>query len=46
MAGWREHQVEVAEFFRGLGLEASTDERQQGIWALHDIDVVVRGPVA
>jgi Restriction endonuclease len=43
MAGWREHQVKVAEFFRGLGLEASTDERLQGVQALHDIDVVVRG---
>jgi restriction system protein len=43
VASWREHQVEVAEFFRGLGLEARTDERLQGARAWHDIDVVVRG---
>jgi Restriction endonuclease len=43
VASWREYQVEVAEFFRGHDLEASTDERLQGVRALHDIDVVVRG---
>jgi hypothetical protein len=43
VAGWREYQAEVAGFFRGLDLEASTDKRLQGVRALHDIDVVVRG---
>ncbi len=43
VASWREHQVEVAEFFRGLGLEVRTDERLEGVRSPHDIDVVVRG---
>ena len=41
VGGSREYQV--AEFFRGLDLDASTDTRLQGLRALHDIDVVVRG---
>jgi hypothetical protein len=43
VSGWREYQAEVAEFLRGLGLEASTDEQLQGVRAVHDVDVVVRG---
>ena len=43
MASWREHQAEVAEFFRSLGLEVRTDERLKGLQSIHDIDVVVRG---
>ena len=43
VASWREHQAEVAEFFRSLGLEVRTDERLKGLRSTHDIDVVVRG---
>lgn len=39
---WKEYQEEAAEFFRGLGLNATTDETLEGVRTQHDIDVVVR----
>ena len=42
MAEWDEYQEETAEFFRSIGLEASTNVRLQGVRTSHDIDVVVR----
>ena len=39
---WKEYQEEAAEFFRGLGLDAETDETLEGVRTKHDIDVVVR----
>ncbi len=42
MPKWKEYQEESAEFFRGLGLDATTDEHLEGVRGGHDIDVVVR----
>jgi restriction system protein len=42
MAEWADYQEEVAQFFRGLGLEASTSVTLKGVRTSHDIDVVVR----
>lgn len=38
---WQEYQEEVAEFFRSLGVEASTNLTIQGVRTTHDIDVFV-----
>ena len=38
---WREYQEHAAEFFRGLGLDAETDVRIEGVRTTHDIDVRV-----
>lgn len=42
MTHWHDYQRETAEFFQGLGLEATIDETLQGIRTTHDVDVVVR----
>lgn len=42
MAEWDDYQEEVAEFFRSIGLEASTNVTLKGVHTSHDIDVVVR----
>ena len=39
---WKDYQDEVAAFFRGLGLDAETDVRVNGVRTHHDVDVVVR----
>ncbi len=39
---WQTYQEEVATFFRGLGLEATTNLTLQGIRTTHDIDVYVK----
>ena len=39
---WKDYQFEVSQFFTGLGFEADTDVRLQGVRTRHDIDVVVR----
>ena len=39
---WSEYQEEAAEFFRSLGLEATTNVTVQGVRTTHDIDVVVK----
>jgi restriction system protein len=41
-ATWQEYQEEVAEFFRSLGLEATSNHTVQGVRTTHDIDVFVR----
>jgi len=41
-ADWKDYQEEAADFFRGLGLDAKTDETMEGARTKHDIDVVVR----
>jgi hypothetical protein len=42
MTDWRDYQEETAEFFRSVGLEATTNETVQGTRTSHDVDVVVR----
>ncbi len=42
VARWQEYQEEAAALFRSLGLEATTDERLDGVRSAHDVDVVVR----
>lgn len=42
MPKWREYQEEAAALFRSLGLEATTDQRVDGVRGSHDVDVVVR----
>jgi restriction system protein len=39
---WREYQEEAAEFFRSLGLEATTDVTVKGVRTTHDVDVLVK----
>ena len=39
---WNDYQEEAAEFFRALGLEASTNVTVEGVRTKHDIDVLVR----
>lgn len=38
---WRAYQDEAAEFFRSLGLDATTDVTLQGVRTQHDVDVLV-----
>ena len=38
---WRDYQEEAAEFFRSIGLKATTDAPIQGIRTKHDVDVLV-----
>ena len=40
-APWRAYQEDVANFFRSLGLAASTDCRVQGVRTSHNVDVCV-----
>jgi restriction system protein len=42
MPNWKDYQEEAAEFFRSLGLDASTDVTIQGVRTKHDVDVVVK----
>lgn len=42
VARWQEYQEEAAALFRSLGLEATTDERLDGVRGAHNVDVVVR----
>ncbi|HEX2546275.1 MAG TPA: restriction endonuclease, partial [Ramlibacter sp.] len=39
---WSDYQEEAAEFFRSLGLEATTDATVQGVRTKHDVDVLVK----
>lgn len=39
---WSNYQEEAAEFFRSLGLEASTNVTIKGVRTGHDVDVVVK----
>jgi restriction system protein len=39
---WHDYQEEAAEFFRSLGLEASTDFTVRGVRTTHDVDVYVK----
>jgi restriction system protein len=39
---WQEYQEEVAEFFRSLGLEVTTNHVVQGVRTSHAIDVYVK----
>lgn len=41
-APWRDYQEEAAEFFRSLGLDASTNVSVDGVRTTHDVDVLVR----
>lgn len=40
-ATWRAYQEEAAEFFRSLGMRASTDATVQGVRTKHAVDVLV-----
>jgi restriction system protein len=42
VAAWTDYQERVASLFRGLGCDASTNERLVGVRTAHDIDVAVR----
>src|SRR5271169_1004899 len=46
MVAWKDYQEEAAEFFRSLGLSATTDQTLQGVRTAHDVDVFVRIDVA
>ena len=39
---WSQYQNEAAEFFRSLGLDATTNSTLQGVRTMHDVDVLVR----
>src|SRR3954452_14354103 len=39
---WQRYQEEAADFFRSLGLQASTDVTLQGVRTKHDVDVLVK----
>lgn len=43
---WKGYQEETAEFFRSLGLSASTDVTLKGVRTSHDVDVLVTIDVA
>lgn len=43
---WKGYQEETAEFFRSLGLSASTDVTLKGVRTTHDVDVLVTIDVA
>jgi restriction system protein len=42
MPNWSDYQEETADFFRSIGLEATTNETVKGVRTSHDVDVVVR----
>lgn len=46
VAIWQDYQEEAAALFRSVGLEATTDERLDGVRGAHDVDVVVRSRLA
>lgn len=39
---WNDYQEEAANFFRSIGLEATTNVRVRGVRTHHDIDVLVK----
>lgn len=41
MKAWKKYQEDTAEYFRSIGLTASTDVRVKGVRTHHDIDVLV-----
>ncbi|WP_036187013.1 restriction endonuclease [Marinobacterium lacunae] len=41
MEDWKQYQENAAEYFRSIGLEASTDVTVQGVRTKHDVDVLV-----
>lgn len=41
-ADWSEYQEKAAEFFRSLGLEATTNVTIEGVRTSHDVDVLVK----
>lgn len=41
-AAWSEYQEEAAEFYRSLGLEATTNVTIKGVRTSHDVDVLVK----
>jgi restriction system protein len=42
MPDWKDYQEEAAEFFRSLGLDATTDVTIKGVRTRHDVDVLVK----
>ncbi len=42
MTSWKSYQEEAADFFRSLGLSASTDVTLSGVRTKHDVDVFVK----
>lgn len=42
MAAWSDYQEEAAEFFRSIGLEATTNTTVSGVRTTHDVDVLVK----
>lgn len=42
MPPWKEYQEEAADFFRSIGLNASTDVTLKGVRTTHDVDVLVK----
>lgn len=38
---WKSYQEEAADFFRSIGLKASTDVKMKGARGVHDVDVLV-----
>lgn len=42
MTSWKNYQEEAADFFRSLGLSASTDVTLSGVRTKHDVDVLVK----
>jgi restriction system protein len=42
MTTWQDYQRQAADFFRNLGMTASTDEHVVGVRGEHDVDVVAR----
>lgn len=41
MKAWKQYQEDVAEYFRSIGLNASTDVTVEGVRTKHDVDVLV-----
>ena len=41
MEPWKQYQEDVAEFFRSIGLSASTDVTVKGARTKHDVDILV-----
>lgn len=41
MKAWKQYQEDTAEYFRSIGLNASTDVSVKGVRTSHDVDVLV-----
>lgn len=41
MKAWKQYQEDTAEYFRSIGLDASTDVTVKGVRTSHDVDVLV-----